>query len=91
MTNFEIATARTKSYTGTAIMVFILYVFFFLPGFFLNYIYVQEANRMQRIAGCPLPGVAALNVMLVVGSASILLMTCLTMVISGYVLYIFFR
>ncbi len=60
----ERAAARMKSYTGSAVIVFVLYIFFFLPGLIVNYIYYKEAKRMQQIAGQSLPGQGCLGFML---------------------------
>ncbi|GIK57990.1 MAG: hypothetical protein BroJett015_36530 [Chloroflexota bacterium] len=60
----ERAAARMKSYTGSAVLVFILYWFFFLPGLIVNFIYYREAQRMQQLAGHSLPGQGCLGFML---------------------------
>jgi len=60
----ERAAARMKSYTGSAVVVFILYWFFYIPGLIVNFIYYREANRMQKIAGNSLPGQGCLGFML---------------------------
>lgn len=60
----ERAAARMKSYTGSAVLVFILYWFFFIPGLIVNYIYYREAQRMQHLAGHSLPGQGCLGFML---------------------------
>ena len=54
--DMERAIARTKSYTGTAILALVLYWLFWPAGFIVNYIYMQEAKRMERVAGQSLPG-----------------------------------
>lgn len=60
----ERAAARMKSYTGASVLVFFLYLLFFIPGLIVNFIYYSEAQRMQRIAGHPLPGQGCLSIML---------------------------
>ncbi|MCL4869308.1 MAG: hypothetical protein KJ063_10075 [Anaerolineae bacterium] len=60
----EVAAARMKSYTGAAVLVFFLYWLFFLPGLIVNFIYYQEAQRMQKLAGRSLPGQGCLAIML---------------------------
>lgn len=64
--------AQMKSYTGPAILVFILYWLFYLPGFIANYIYYREAQRMERIAGHGLPGAGCLAFMFWINAASII-------------------
>ena len=63
-TDFEVTTARMKSYTGSAVLTFILYWLFWLPGLIVNYMFYSEAKRMEKIAGQSLPGVGRLSVML---------------------------
>lgn len=62
--DLEISAARMKSYTGTAILVFFLYFLFYFPGLIVNFIYYQEAKKMEEKAGMSLPGVGLLSVML---------------------------
>lgn len=64
VTETERVAARMKSYTGAAVVVFILYWLFWLPGTVVNYVYYQEAKRMERIAGNSLPGVGCLSALL---------------------------
>ena len=59
----ERAVARTKSYTGAAVLTFVLYWLLWLPGFIVNVIYYREAKRMERVAGQNLPGVGCLSIM----------------------------
>jgi len=56
--------ARMKSYTGSAVLVFFLYYLFWLPGLIVNFIFYNEAKRMERTAGQSLPGVGCLTAML---------------------------
>ncbi len=60
----ERAAARMKSYSGPAVLVIILYIFLYIPGFIANYLYYKEAQKMQRIAGISLPGQGCLSIML---------------------------
>ena len=62
--SFEQATARAKSYTGYAMVVFFLYGLLWIPGLIFNIVYVIEATTMQHIAGRKLPGVTLLQIML---------------------------
>lgn len=55
------AQAQTKSYTGALILVIILYFVFFIPGVIANVLFYEDGRRMEKIAGMPLPGVAALG------------------------------
>jgi hypothetical protein len=56
--------ARLKSYTWHALAVALLYLVFFLPGLFANILFLQEARRMEKLAGEPLPGVGVLRTLL---------------------------
>jgi hypothetical protein len=71
--DMERASARMKSYTGKAILVFFLYWLFWLPGFIVNFLYYREAKRMQLMAGQPLPGVGCLTIMLYLGIAGLVI------------------
>jgi len=59
----EQAIARSKSYVTPAIIIFFLYGLLWLPGLVANWMYLQDARRMQRIAGESLPGAGCLSVM----------------------------
>lgn len=59
----EIDAARTKSYWGAAVVVFLLYCLGFFPGLVANAMLLREARLMERRAGCYLPGVGALEEM----------------------------
>ncbi len=52
--------ARMKSYTGSAVLVLILYLVFWLPGFIVNIIFMNEAKKMEKVAGQGLPGTGCL-------------------------------
>jgi len=84
--DFEISTARMKSYTGVAVFVFFLYWFFFFPGYIVNYFYLQEAKKMEAKAGTSLPGVNLLNIMYQISSVALVLSVCIT---AAIVIYIF--
>jgi small-conductance mechanosensitive channel len=60
----QVAIARTKSYTGSAILVVVLYLILWLPGFVANILYYRDARQMERMAGRSLPGSGCLGVML---------------------------
>jgi uncharacterized membrane protein YvbJ len=86
ITDLEVSAARMKSYIGIAIFVFVLYWIFFFPGLIVNYIYLQEAKKMQEKAGTNLPGVDLLNTMFLICS----IITVISIVITALVLlYIF--
>jgi uncharacterized membrane protein YvbJ len=85
--DFEIAAARNKSYTGTAVLIFFLYLLFFFPGLIVNYIYVQEAKKMEEKAGMKLPGVNLLNIMLQISSWTVVISFC----IAIYLIYYLFK
>jgi hypothetical protein len=53
--------ARLKSYTGPAILVLVLYFVFYVPGLIANFMYYNDARRMEDIAGESLPGVGCLQ------------------------------
>jgi cytosine/uracil/thiamine/allantoin permease len=85
ITEAEQTAARMKSYTGSAVLVFILYLVFWLPGLIVNLMYYNEAKRMQRIAGQSLPGVGCLSVMLWLNVIAIVLgiLAVLVLMASG--------
>jgi hypothetical protein len=58
-----------KSYTGNAVLAFILYWLLWLPGLIVNYMFYREAKRTEKIAGQSLPGVGCLSVMLIINVA----------------------
>ena len=47
----ERAIARQKSYVGAAILVFILYCIFYIPGLIANILYISAAGKTAKAAG----------------------------------------
>ena len=71
--------ARMKSYTGSAVLTFFLYLLFWFPGLIVNFVYLNEAKRMEKVAGQSLPGTGCLSVMLwlnIIGFALGILCIC---------------
>ncbi len=64
VSDMDRAVARNKSYTGAAIITFILYWLLWLPGLVVNFLYYREAKNREQVAGTSLPGVGCLTVML---------------------------
>ena len=60
----ERSAARMQSYTGKAILVLVLYLVLWLPGFIANILFHSEARRMEKKAGEGLPGTGCLAPML---------------------------
>jgi len=58
------ALASQKSFVTPALLTFLLYVFFYLPGLIFNIIYLQEAEKTARISGEKPSGMGCLQVML---------------------------
>jgi len=77
----ERTAARLQSYTTKAIVVLILYLFFWLPGFIANILFHNEAQRMQRKADESLPGAGCLSVMLWINVA-LLVIVSISFIIS---------
>lgn len=61
--DLERIAARLKSYTGAAVIAFCLYWLFWPAGLVLNYIYMQEAKKMEGLAGHSLPGQGCLSLL----------------------------
>jgi hypothetical protein len=79
--DLEVSAARMKSYNGTAILVFFLYFLFYFPGLIVNFIYYQEAKKMEETAGMSLPGVGLLSIMLWINVAVVALSFLITVFI----------
>ncbi len=76
MSNFDDmqrAVASNKSYVGAAIITFVAYCFFWLPGIIFNVMYINDARRSQQVAGHNLPGVGCLYLLLIVNLAWIVI------------------
>ena len=63
--DLDIAQARSKSYTGVAIITFIASIVFWPLGLVMNIMYLREAKNKEKIAGNSLPGVGCLTIQLV--------------------------
>lgn len=55
--------ARQKSYTYACVVVMLLYCLLWVPGVIANYLFLKEAERMEGMAGEPLPGAGWLRFM----------------------------
>lgn len=62
--DLEVALARSKSFTGKAVLAFLLYLLFWLPGFIANVMFCREAQAAERLAGQRLPGTGCLTFLL---------------------------
>lgn len=54
---------HAPSFTGKAVLTFVLYWFAFLPGLIANNMFYAEARRAEDAVGYALPGVGALLLM----------------------------
>jgi hypothetical protein len=69
---YERAIARTKSYTTQAVLTFVLYLVFWLPGVIANVLFLMDAKDMEKRAGHSLPGVGCLTFMLIAQAVALL-------------------
>ena len=67
--------ARQKSYTYACVVTMLLYCFLWVPGLIANFLFLKEAERMEVLAGEPLPGAGWLRFMWMVAVALALLFT----------------
>jgi len=76
MSNPEMRTAlaQSKSYVSAAIVTFVAYIFFWLPGLIFNVMYLQDARKNAKIAGESLPGTGCLWILLIVNVVPLLLL-----------------
>jgi hypothetical protein len=63
------AIASNKSYVSSAVITFIAYMIFWIPGLIFNVMYINDARKSQQVAGHSLPGVGCLYVLLIVNIA----------------------
>ncbi len=69
----ERAIARQKSYITAAVITFVVYWFFYLPGLIVNLLYLTEARKTAKIAGRSPAGLGCLWAMLIIGLLPLLL------------------
>ena len=55
--------AKMKSYEIAYVLTGLLYCLFWIPGFIVNIVMMNEGRRMEKIAGQALPGVGFLVIM----------------------------
>lgn len=65
--------ASQKSYVTPALIVFLLYCFFYIPGLIFNIIYLNEAEKTARISGEKPGGMGCLQIMLYLQIATLIL------------------
>lgn len=70
--NMRQAMAQNKSYVTPAIITFVAYIFFWLPGLIFNIMYLQDARKNAQIAGESLPGTGCLWILLLANVGVIL-------------------
>lgn len=56
--------ASNKSYLTEAVITFIAYAVFWLPGLIINVLFLKDARKTEEIAGHSLPGVGCLQILL---------------------------
>jgi hypothetical protein len=61
----EAAFLRTREFFAPAVAVFFAYFLFWIPGAILNWEYLREADRVQRLTGVTAPGHGVLKAMMV--------------------------
>jgi len=84
--DMERALAGSKSYVSAAVITFVAYIFFWLPGLIFNIMYINDARRTQEIAGHSLPGVGCLWALLIInllGLVLLMLFFCGTVRVNG--------
>lgn len=59
--------ASQKSYVSAAVITFILYWLFWIPGIIFNIMYINDANKTKRLSGQNPSGMGCLYVLLVLG------------------------
>jgi Skp family chaperone for outer membrane proteins len=62
----ERAILRTQDLTSAAVLTFILYLLFWLPGLIVNLVYLDKASRIKRSAGQEPAGAGCLIALLVI-------------------------
>lgn len=65
--DMERAIARQKSYVGAAVITFLVYWLFYLPGLIVNVLYLADARKTARVAGSAPAGLGCLWIMLILG------------------------
>lgn len=61
--------AEQRSFTGSAVLVFALYLLLWVPGLIANILYLNEARRVKRIIGRSPSGIGCLWFMLLFAGA----------------------
>lgn len=67
------ALASQKSYVTPALITFVLYCVFYIPGLIFNIIFLNEAEKTARIAGEKPSGMGCLQVMLYIQALVVVL------------------
>ncbi len=65
--------ARSKSYVGSAVVVFFLYLLFYIPGLVVNILYLRDAYQTHQVGGQMTPGTGCLIALLVINGVGALL------------------
>ena len=81
--DFEKAMARQKSYIGPAVITFILYGLFYIPGLIVNLLYMKDARRIAEIAGQKPSGYSCLKVLFILGVFPFIITILAILVLAG--------
>ncbi len=76
-------TFPVKSYTTAAVVVFVLYCLFWLPGFVANWLYLHEARQAEKVYHQELPGVSCLTYMMLLLGWTVVILLFVGLVVFG--------
>lgn len=86
-TELAVALAAQKSFTGQAFFVWFLYWLFWIPGFVMNIVYMNEASSVKKITGVSPSGSGCLTFLFFVHVLLPLIVVVLILVTGGSLLH----
>jgi hypothetical protein len=63
--HYRLMGAYSRSFTGSAVLTLVLYLFLWLPGLIANIVFLKEANKVEQLTGKAPEGKGCLLAMLV--------------------------
>jgi len=85
-TELAVALAAQKSFGSKAFLCWVMYWFFWLPGFIMNIVYLNEAKQVEQLTGSKPPGKGCLSLLLFVYVTVPLILLVLILATGGAVL-----
>jgi hypothetical protein len=81
----QVISPRNQSFTGKAVIAFLLYFLFYIPGLIVNIMFISQANRVRKETGQTPSGIGCLWTTLIV---SVIPLATVLVIFALYILHL---